>query len=90
MMSSSETSGSPPRVRGTVEWPARHHYTIGITPACAGNSYLYPLKADKMRDHPRVCGEQAENSNPERVARGSPPRVRGTEKWLFLPDQMEK
>jgi len=50
--------GSPPRMRGTVlgepySWPE-----FRITPAYAGNSYVFPFKEVMPRDHPRVCGEQ--------------------------------
>ena len=50
--------GSPPRVRGTAASHAELFGVTGITPACAGNSYLLDLLFQVLGDHPRVCGEQ--------------------------------
>ena len=51
-----------------------------ITPACAGSS----SKGDELRtdawDHPRVCGEQTDQSRHTTIVTGSPPRVRGAER----------
>ena len=51
--------GSPPRVRGTVRKIWRISHTRRITPACAGNSRLAGEEKWSLKDHPRVCGEQA-------------------------------
>ena len=71
-------SGSPPRVRGTANIDSLCVSCTGITPACAGNSFLQYLCGFIVGDHPRVCGEQS--PHPRRCHRGlgSPPRVRGT------------
>ena len=69
--------GSPPRVRGKALAPAPTIDIIGITPACAGKSFLLLLQCFLLRDHPRVCGEKAHQSAPSFRIRGSPPRVRG-------------
>ena len=70
--------GSPPRVRGTVSVRAGNSITVGITPACAGNSSIFKGTGCDHEDHPRVCGEQP-NYGPWYYAKeGSPPRVRGT------------
>ena len=50
--------GSPPRVRGTVSNLPDIINAIGITPACAGNSFLQYFCGFIVGDHPRVCGEQ--------------------------------
>ena len=50
--------GSPPRVRGTGAWDFSFIPLPGITPACAGNSYVSVKKPCMKWDHPRVCGEQ--------------------------------
>ena len=71
-------AGSPPRVRGTVSTPWIGNSFSRITPACAGNrcTHCYPLT--KIKDHPRVCGEQRKNYPELWALMGSPPRVRGT------------
>ena len=73
--------GSPPRVRGTAGYflPAWQH--PGITPACAGNSVSFAIFYIQRGDHPRVCGEQPPTPPSMGQTRGSPPRVRGTEKY---------
>ena len=49
----------------------------GITPACAGRSFLAWLSLFGSRDHPRVCGEKVEHGGRPTPGIGSPPRVRG-------------
>ena len=48
-----------------------------ITPAYAGKSPQRNAKMRVPRDHPRVCGEKAEQLRQTRVYLGSPPRMRG-------------
>ena len=50
--------GSPPRVRGTVDFFPLGSGIVRITPACAGNSYSSHQRTPQAQDHPRVCGEQ--------------------------------
>jgi len=50
--------GSPPRVRGGAAKEPPHQPGEGITPACAGRSILKPNSLMRMKDHPRVCGEE--------------------------------
>jgi len=50
----------------------------GITPACAGNSYVRSEHYRRGEDHPRVCGEQLHWITCLKRRPGSPPRVRGT------------
>ena len=50
--------GSPPHVRGKVEWVNTNMTDIRITPACAGKSRGRYCLGDKGRDHPRMCGEK--------------------------------
>ncbi len=72
------STGSSPRVRGTVLiLPARHPAGRFI-PACAGNSVRHALSGHRGRVHPRVCGEQAMIVIDEVHLHGSSPRVRGT------------
>ena len=78
--------GSPPRVRGTDHVPNGGKRDPGITPACAGNSIVYPETRLLIRDHPRVCGEQHAEGHGPGAGVGSPPRVRGTAPWLAWAD----
>ena len=69
--------GSPPRVRGKVDYTENAGDYSGITPACAGKrccGVVYILHAG---DHPRVCGEKRERAALAVDKVGSPPRVRG-------------
>ena len=70
--------GSPPRVRGTAQKAMEMGLFEGITPACAGNSFMAYSSAMLTQDHPRVCGEQHTLATTAGGAGGSPPRVRGT------------
>ena len=79
----SMVQGSPPRVRGTVSTSCTASFLLRITPACAGNSIPKIRLYRRFQDHPRVCGEQRVKRPLSRLERGSPPRVRGTDK---IPD----
>ena len=58
--------GSPPRVRGKVEWRYFLAAHTGITPACAGKSKIR-VRANRGRgDHPRVCGEKSRSTTKRR------------------------
>ena len=50
--------GSPPRARGKVQVRHVQLENPGITPACAGKSFVYPIGAYQYEDHPRVRGEK--------------------------------
>ena len=69
--------GSPPRMRGKDQACSRWRYPDGITPAYAGKSSSRRQRMPHSRDHPRLCGEKLERSDPRFPSRGSPPRVRG-------------
>ena len=72
------TSGSPPRVRGTVYSDVLFIVEQGITPAGAGNRFHLPCGDHSAKDHPRGCGEQFKIFQLSTANEGSPPRVRGT------------
>ena len=72
-------SGSPPHVRGKVAQFVTHILCHGITPACAGKSFIHLPVDLRNRDHPRVCGEKAALILLLAAVAGSPPRVRGKE-----------
>ena len=77
--------GSPPRVRGTEKDDGRQLLGQGITPACAGNSWIAAQFYTLTWDHPRVCGEQAQIEASKKNELGSPPRVRGTVAFSIVP-----
>ena len=56
--------GSPPRVRGKLNFRGFHILLNGITPACAGKTGHLHACEPPAGDHPRVCGENS--SVPER------------------------
>ncbi len=59
VINSLEDLGSSPHVRGTHQ----HHYpmpdTLGIIPACAGNTKFGNIIGHLIGDHPRMCGEHS-------------------------------
>ena len=72
------TKGSPPLARGTVMAKEKFGMSLGITPACAGNSFSLKVAQSKEWDHPRLRGEQEDWTGREIKAMGSPPLARGT------------
>ena len=73
-----DEQGSSPRMRGTRADPEGDGLGLGIIPAYAGNT-CEPYHSNGLPwDHPRVCGEHPDTMRPERVLRGSSPRMRGT------------
>ena len=71
------TAGSSPHVRGAPHRARRSSRLRGIIPACAGSTaYRRPL-ARGMWDHPRMCGEHANQSINAAQTVGSSPHVRG-------------
>ena len=69
--------GSPPRVRGEVKLVLKLLLPLRITPACAGRRNSRITLAQRIGDHPRVCGEKFLTISAKSHTRGSPPRVRG-------------
>ena len=70
--------GSPPRMRGTVNFGGLDFRRVRITPADAGNRPGLSKSYDGRRDHPRGCGEQYWLAMLTKYHLGSPPRMRGT------------
>ena len=70
--------GSSPRMRGTRARRGHSGHGIGIIPAYAGNTNVWPFAAFLHRDHPRVCGEHSSSVWAEAPSPGSSPRMRGT------------
>ncbi len=71
-------SGSSPRMRGTPSSRGFAAGAAGIIPAHAGNTYRGVSRPWIFGDHPRACGEHTFSSEPDKVYRGSSPRMRGT------------
>ena len=69
--------GSPPRMRGKDAFTHVVCCALGITPAYAGKRWQQTESPGFVKDHPRVCGEKFERSDPRFPSRGSPPRMRG-------------
>ena len=70
--------GSSPRMRGTRARRGHSGHGIGIIPAYAGNTNVWPFAAFLHRDHPRVCGEHRMLGHKSAAMTGSSPRMRGT------------
>ena len=49
--------GSPPHVRGVLAFDVVKQLSVGITPACAGNTPRTVRWSPPSWDHPRMCGE---------------------------------
>ena len=49
---------------------------VGITPACAGRTYIIVISHMPPQDHPRVCGKDRDFVVTPKYRVGSPPRVR--------------
>jgi len=69
--------GSPPRLRGALEYEGRQVRAVGITPAPAGSTTCVASSSLSIEDHPRACGEHATLLFRANVRIGSPPRLRG-------------
>ena len=69
--------GSPPRMRGKVRELLFSFHCARITPAYAGKSAANTWITNKIKDHPRVCGEKPSCSGCSTAVMGSPPRMRG-------------
>ena len=69
--------GSPPLARGIQNKISSFLMSIGITPACAGNTYAFIPLYGVCRDHPRLRGEYYQNMVNFQSRLGSPPLARG-------------
>ena len=70
-------SGSPPPMRGKVHAFACFFPLCRITPAYAGKSAAMSGRYQVVTDHPRLCGEKTQTSQPDTFGQGSPPPMRG-------------
>ena len=72
------STGSSPRLRGTLEKKQEPDSERGIIPALAGNTRCRGTRLFQPRDHPRACGEHIATVAVVGTAWGSSPRLRGT------------
>ncbi len=77
-LSTSESCGSSPHVRGTCEEIETVHHQCRFIPACAGNMPRRHRHPGGLPVHPRMCGEHAVYQGNKPLPVGSSPHVRGT------------
>ena len=82
--------GSPPRMRGKVRELLFSFHCARITPAYAGKSAANTWITNKIKDHPRVCGEKVALLLNLPATRGSPPRMRGKGKDYGGQERMKR
>ena len=73
-----QRAGSPPHTRGTLSTKYLCWLSDRITPAYAGNTSLFLLCKNFLRDHPRIRGEHVQTAISTYWEYGSPPHTRGT------------
>ena len=56
-----DAGGSSPRMRGALRPSGFRHWFLGIIPAYAGSTIYKEIRAGRLADHPRVCGEHQED-----------------------------
>ena len=72
--------GSPPPMRGK-DWRFHSgHASQRITPAYAGKRPVVAAVLNRVRDHPRLCGEKYGRVLADVIDIGSPPPMRGKDK----------
>ena len=76
-------SGSSPHARGTPSMVVSFLVSLGIIPACAGNTSSMVHVISLRRDHPRMRGEHRAGDVPRRTCWGSSPHARGT-LWAYV------
>ena len=74
----SRAAGSSPHVRGTLVSSSAGVGSVGIIPACAGNTTSRMNMLSGSWDHPRMCGEHCMWFAGLEQIMGSSPHVRGT------------
>ena len=82
-LTSTGGKGSSPHARGTLTTANTVLTSLGIIPACAGNTDdSYPSHI-RIRDHPRMRGEHPLAAYPLKLVGGSSPHARGTRLVYF-------
>ena len=76
--STGQNTGSSPHARGTPSWHRHPFLSLGIIPACAGNTIHGGFLPCFLGDHPRMRGEHFVDGPRDLAAKGSSPHARGT------------
>jgi len=84
MLCIQQVPGSPLRVQGKVHTGYRFIENDGITPACAGKSFLSACSKGEYKDHPCVCREKVVRVVRRFPSPGSPLRVQGKANILMF------
>ena len=79
------TVGSPPPMRGKDGDSVHSRLPFRITPAYAGKSFQTATTNAIHLDHPRLCGEKIFVFRSSAAFAGSPPPMRGKDKFLVCP-----
>ena len=87
-MQGREPEGSPPHMRGKVNYKDSGKDANRITPAHAGKSLIASCGNTGRRDHPRTCGEKLFRPFRPLFLLGSPPHMRG--KVFFIASVLLK
>ena len=82
--------GSPPRMRGKLNFSCSLLGVTRITPAHAGKTMLVWRPCRRDGDHPRACGENDFKLKSNRKEVGSPPRMRGKRSLRLSKPRMAK
>ena len=69
--------GSPPPMRGKVQYGRTARRPVRITPAYAGKRKILGGENGGNQDHPRLCGEKTAGVPITSSVSGSPPPMRG-------------
>ena len=77
-----KNKGSPPLARGIRRVEALKLICLGITPACAGNTFWSQGDPGCTWDHPRLRGEYQKMQIQTFRYTGSPPLARGIRLWI--------
>ena len=72
------STGSSPRLRGTVDRPCCTLGNVRFIPAPAGNGTFRKRYLKRYTVHPRACGERYSGDSLQHRFHGSSPRLRGT------------
>ena len=72
-----DSPGSPPHARGRHRRTRRRRNESRITPACAGKTPGQQRQEQRVSDHPRMRGEDAQQPYSPVIGCGSPPHARG-------------
>ncbi len=79
------SSGSSPRMRGTLFEDQEEQTSKRFIPAHAGNTCNPQVNKCPQAVHPRACGEHFSTLFKRLDCLGSSPRMRGTRAFLVLP-----